>query len=119
MALSSTALLLACGDSTESTGALEYSITPGNGVLLLAVEDTRLGEHSVWIVVNDSRGVRIQDFSSFANGTSNSGEVSADMPLQAGAYHFYVYDVEGIHHSNRNELETPDHLVDEGDVEVL
>jgi hypothetical protein len=119
VALCCTMLLVACGDAPDTVGVLTYSVAPREGGLVLTVADNRPGQHTVWIVVTDAQGRRIQDFGSFNHGTSGSGDVEGDMPLEPATYGYVVYDRDGIHYTNRTPFEAPEHLIDEGEVEVL
>ena len=119
LALCCASLLVACDDSPESAAVLALSVAPSEGGLTMTVEDKRPGEHTVWVVVRDVDGERLQDFVAFNPGTEGSSEVRGDMPLEPGTYTYSVYDIDGVRDSGHTALETSEHEVDAGEFEVL
>jgi hypothetical protein len=104
-------------------GSMTYAVTSDAGYITCDVEDSRSGKHTVWIVLLDPPAgqhrelvIAMHDGGVWLFG-GESGHGSGS-PVPSGAYDYEVYDCEGFQHEGRVALETPDHLVGTGTVNV-
>jgi hypothetical protein len=111
-------MMTACGDAPEGEDVLTVSVAPAGSSLTVAVDDRRPGKHTVWVVVRDAEGKRLQEFVAVNPGTEGSSSVRNETPLEPGTYTYSVYDVEGVHEGRLTALETPEHEYDAGEFEI-
>jgi hypothetical protein len=104
---------------TSQNGSLSFSVKSRPGGIVASVSDSRVGKHTVWVVLLDPpKGRHREFFAAMNNGGGNTGTSSGSGLLASGTYRYAVYDVDGLPQGSGARFWTPEHKVGSGEVTV-
>ena len=111
------ATLAACG-SDSAVHTFSSFVAPDEGGITASVTDSRLGEHTVWVVLPDPpKGSHREWLCMHHDGEGvTGGTVSAEVP--AGTYAYVVYSVDGTIQGSGAKYWIPSNRVADGQVTV-
>jgi hypothetical protein len=112
------AMLAACASDSTAVHTLSSFVAPDKSGITASVTDSRLGEHTVWVVLqNPPKGSPRQWLCLHHDGEGKTGgTVSAEVP--AGTYAYDVYSVDGTIQGSGAKYWIPSNRVADGKVTV-
>ncbi len=111
-------LLVGCSSASDQR-QLTYSVSADSGQLAASVEDSRLGKHTTWIVLENPPRPSLRELIAVRHvddEQANGGNATVDVP--AGGYSYSVYGVDDEIHGSGAQYWTPENRVGGGEVAV-